>query len=90
MHARGVSPGAILAALLHENQTRCDPVRPEENIRKLVEDITSRYQPGDVPAAHIIMIAQKQAEAAERGRQRLAGATDHARRAFAQLRQGEK
>jgi Bifunctional DNA primase/polymerase, N-terminal len=51
MHHRGISPGAILAALLHENQTRCDPVRPEANIKKIVADITTRYSPGNVPPA---------------------------------------
>lgn len=58
MHARGMSSGAILAALLHENQTRCDPIRPEENIRKLVADITTRYTPGEVPPAWRIMAQQ--------------------------------
>jgi bifunctional DNA primase/polymerase-like protein len=49
MHHRGMSAGAILAALLHENSTRCDPVRPEANIRKIVADITTRYEPGATP-----------------------------------------
>ena len=58
MHKRGMSPGAILAALLHENRTRCDPIRPEENIRKIVADITTRYAPGAVPPAWQIMARQ--------------------------------
>lgn len=51
MHARGMSPGAILAALQHENATRCEPARPVENIKKIVEDITRRYERGPVPGA---------------------------------------
>jgi hypothetical protein len=58
MHHRGMSPGAILAALLHENNTRCDPVRPEGNIRKIVADITTRYSPGNVPPVWQIVALQ--------------------------------
>lgn len=59
MHARGMSPGAILAALLHENQTRCDPVRPAANIRNIVHDITTRYAPGGIPPAWQILAPQE-------------------------------
>lgn len=64
MHHRGMSQEAILAALLHENATRCDPVRPEANIRRIVADITTRYTPGAVPSAWQIL-AHQRADAAE-------------------------
>jgi putative DNA primase/helicase len=75
MHHRGFSPGAILAALRHENETRCDPIRPEANIRKIVEDITTRYEPGDAPtpmAAHASRAAKLRQEAEETARRILA------------------
>lgn len=59
MHARGMSPEAIFAALQHENLTRCSPVRLEADIRKIVDDITTRYTPGAVPAARVILAEQQ-------------------------------
>jgi len=72
MHYRGMSAGAILAALSYENATRCDPVRLEANIRKIVEDITTRYEPGVTPkpiaaqAARVVKLRQDAEETARR------------------------
>jgi Bifunctional DNA primase/polymerase, N-terminal len=85
MHHRGISPGAILTALLHENQTRCDPVRPEENIRKLVEDITSRYEPGQVPPPRELYAQVCQREVSVQAQQRRAHMQQRAATARARL-----
>jgi Bifunctional DNA primase/polymerase, N-terminal len=90
MHARGFSRGAIEAALLHENATRCNPVRPEAGLRRLIADVTARYEPGNVPAAHIIMLQSKHAEEAERARERRAAAFVLAKEAQHNLTGGKR
>jgi putative DNA primase/helicase len=44
MRRRGMSEGAILAALLVENGTRCDPPLPDAEVRLIARSVT-RYQP---------------------------------------------
>ncbi len=44
MRRRGMSHAAIVAALLEENDARCDPPLPETEVRKVAESV-SRYAP---------------------------------------------
>jgi hypothetical protein len=46
MRRRGVSKEAITAALLEENQHRCDPPLPEGEVRSIAESVAS-YKPAD-------------------------------------------
>jgi putative DNA primase/helicase len=50
LRRRGFSAEAILAALLAENQRRCQPPLDETEVRKIA-DSCARYQPGEVPPA---------------------------------------
>jgi hypothetical protein len=50
LRRRGFSAAAILAALLAENQRRCQPPLGEAEVRKIA-DSCARYQPGEVPPA---------------------------------------
>jgi hypothetical protein len=45
MRKRGMSEAAILAALLVENETRCLPPLPEEQVRAIAKGM-NRYQLG--------------------------------------------
>lgn len=44
MRARGMSPDAILAALLAENDARCSPPLPDHEVRTIARSV-SRYEP---------------------------------------------
>ena len=44
MRRRGMGPDSIVAALLSENEQRCDPPLPEEKVRKIATSI-ARYDP---------------------------------------------
>jgi hypothetical protein len=46
MHKRGMSLGAITAALLAENETRCDPPLPDQKVREIARSIVERYPAG--------------------------------------------
>jgi hypothetical protein len=46
MRRRGMSPGAIKAALLEENRQRCDPPLPEAEVRRIGESVAS-YKPAE-------------------------------------------
>ena len=43
MHKRRMNPAAIEAALLAENESKCDPPLPEAKVRALARDIPRRY-----------------------------------------------
>lgn len=43
----------IVNKLLHENATRCNPPKPEQEIRRLVEDVCKRYPAGKQPKAEL-------------------------------------
>jgi hypothetical protein len=45
MRHQGATEGAMLAALLQENQERCRPAMPPEEVRRIAKSI-SRYEPG--------------------------------------------
>lgn len=47
MRRRGMSRAAIEAALLVENRERCDPPKPEAEVRQIAESV-SRYEPSNV------------------------------------------
>jgi putative DNA primase/helicase len=49
MRRRGFTVGAILAALLTENASRCRPPLPESDVEKIARSI-SRYDPAPPPA----------------------------------------
>lgn len=52
LRAKGLSPGAIEAALLHENPMRCDPPLSRGEVRSIAQS-TGRFEPGtgeDEPA----------------------------------------
>ncbi len=44
MRRRGMDEEAILAALLKENEAKCDPPLPEHDVRKIAHSVT-RYEP---------------------------------------------
>jgi hypothetical protein len=46
LRARRCDEGTITAALLAENAARCDPPKPEREIRELAHDVCERYPPG--------------------------------------------
>ena len=48
MRRRGFSADAIAAALLVENQLRCEPPLDEEQVKKIAESVGS-YPPGPRP-----------------------------------------
>jgi len=50
MHRRGMTPAAIEAALLAENEQRCDPPLPRAKVVKIARDIVHRY-PASAPPA---------------------------------------
>ncbi len=43
MHKRGMTPEAIEAALLQENQAKCFPPLPEAKVKAIARDIPARY-----------------------------------------------
>ena len=45
----GAGEPVIVAALLVENQRRCDPPKTDREVRKLARDIVQRYPPGERP-----------------------------------------
>lgn len=47
----GLDPEAILAALLVLNRKHCNPPKTDAEVRKVVEDITTRYEKGPQPVA---------------------------------------
>jgi len=53
LHRRGLSPEAVESALLAENEAKCKPPLPENEVRQIAKSITSRYSqpqpPGGVP-----------------------------------------
>jgi hypothetical protein len=49
MRAKSFDAGAITAALLATNNSRCTPPLPESEVRKLAQDIAERYQPNSPP-----------------------------------------
>lgn len=49
MRRRGLSVGGILAALRHENETRCEPPLDDEDLERIANSM-GRYEPVDVPA----------------------------------------
>ncbi len=46
MRRAGAREESIRAALLVENEIRCNPPKPEHTVHALAEDITTRYPPG--------------------------------------------
>jgi hypothetical protein len=50
MRWRGMSQKAIEAALLEENQQRCDPQLDEDEVQRIATSV-SRYEPGNLPTS---------------------------------------
>ena len=50
MRHRGMSQEAIEAALLEENQQRCDPPLDEDEVQRIAASV-SRYEPGNLPTS---------------------------------------
>jgi hypothetical protein len=51
MRGKGMSQGAIAAALLAENTARCQPLLPEEEVRRIAQSAGS-YEPGNSGGEH--------------------------------------
>jgi bifunctional DNA primase/polymerase-like protein/uncharacterized protein DUF3987/primase-like protein len=54
MRKRGMAPEAIEAALLAENQTRCDPPLAEREVRRIAASV-GRYQPAPDARAPVVL-----------------------------------
>jgi hypothetical protein len=51
MRRRGMSEGAILAALTEENQARCFPTLPDDEVENIAKSV-SKYAPSAPPVTH--------------------------------------
>jgi hypothetical protein len=51
MRRRGMGQAAILAALLEENSTRCQPPLPEADVRRVASSV-ARYAPASISTGH--------------------------------------
>jgi hypothetical protein len=47
MRYHGCGEETIVAALLVENERRCNPPKPEHDVRELAADVVRRYEPGE-------------------------------------------
>ncbi|HUZ47307.1 MAG TPA: bifunctional DNA primase/polymerase [Terriglobia bacterium] len=54
LRTKDVSEQAVLAACLAENSARCEPPKPENEVRALVADIFRRYEPGTPAKAEML------------------------------------
>lgn len=59
MQRRGISLDAIFAALMAENQSKCNPPLPEYEVKRIVESI-GRYAP-EVPADKLYQVQESRA-----------------------------
>lgn len=46
LHSKGISNEGILACLLKENEVRCNPSLPEDEVKGIVDSVTHRYPKG--------------------------------------------
>ena len=61
MRKRGMSEGAILSALITENDKKCIPPLPRDEVEKIAESV-SRYKPDAVPKASSMSVSSRRSQ----------------------------